>query len=248
MNINELQQIIAKNVRYFREFRRYTQEQLAARVDGLDTRTITRIENSEHSPTLETLGKVATALGLPIERLFMAPLNDHPLHRLNSLFNGIREYQILAQENGIKDIFQDNGGKLLQVLLATGLSNLAGREGNDARDRFGREYELKSVNINLTKSFSTHHHMNPTIIAKYRQVDWVFAIYADIELMSVFLMKPHHLEYYYSQWESKWHETNGKDINNPKIPVNFVVQYGIKLFEKQPYTDIPFVDITRFTQ
>ncbi len=247
MNINDLQLIIAKNVRYFREINNYTQEQLAHFADGLDPRAITRIENLEHTPTLETLGKVASALRLPIERLFMAPLNDHPLHRLNSLFSGIREYQILAQENGIKDIFQDNGGKLLQVLLATGLMNLPGREGNDARDRFNREYELKSVNIQLTKSFSTHHHMNPTIIAKYRQVDWVFAIYADIELISVYLMKPYHLEFYYSQWVNKWNETGGKDINNPKIPVNFVMEHGIKLFEKLPHTDIPFVDITQFT-
>ncbi len=58
-----------------------------------------------------------------------------------------------------------------------GLENLPGREGNDARDAFGREYELKSLNRKLVKGFSTHHHLNPTIIAKYRTVDWIFAIY-----------------------------------------------------------------------
>jgi hypothetical protein len=46
-----------------------------------------------------------------------------------------------------------------------GLRILSGREGNDAVDANGREYELKSVNIELTSAFSTHHHMNPTIIA-----------------------------------------------------------------------------------
>lgn len=34
----------------------------------------------------------------------------------------------------------------------------------------GREYELKSVNIWLTDSFSTNHHINKTIIDKYRDV------------------------------------------------------------------------------
>src|SRR3546814_1518244 len=38
------------------------------------------------------------------------------------------------------------------------------REGNDAVDQEGREYELKSVNIWLTASFSTNHHVNVPII------------------------------------------------------------------------------------
>ena len=75
------------------------------------------------------------------------------------------------------DVFQDNGGKLLQILLLLGLKIIPGREGNDAVDASGREYELKSVNIELTHGFSTHHHMNPLIIAKYRKVPWVFAVY-----------------------------------------------------------------------
>jgi hypothetical protein len=59
----------------------------------------------------------------------------------------------------------------------TGLEVIPGREGNDAKDSNGNEFELKSVNIALTKSFSTHHHINPRIIEKYRQVDWIFAVY-----------------------------------------------------------------------
>lgn len=54
---------------------------------------------------------------------------------------------------------------------------LPGREGNDAKDASGAEFELKTVNVLKTKSFSTHHHLNPVILAKYRQVDWFFAIY-----------------------------------------------------------------------
>jgi hypothetical protein len=154
-------------------------------------------------------------------------MEPHPdLPRLEALLPYVREYQALASRHGIHDIFQDNGGKLLQVLLITGLECLVGREGNDARDATGREYELKSINVILTKGFSTHHHLNPTIIAKYRLVDWIFAIYEGIELQEIFLLTPQQLEPFFLQWEAKWYATGGKDINNPKIPVSFVVKNG----------------------
>ena len=151
---------------------------------------------------------------------------------MERLFPYIREYQALASKHGIGDIFQDNGGKLLQLLLVTGLRCIGSREGNDAVDAEGKEYELKSVNVLLTKSFSTHHHMNPVILAKYRQVDWLLAIYEGIELQEIYWMKPAMLEPYFSSWEKKWHESGGKDINNPKIPVKFVVERGESVYRK----------------
>jgi hypothetical protein len=160
-------------------------------------------------------------------------MKPHPdIKELERLFPYIREYQALASKHGIGDIFQDNGGKLLQLLLITGLKDAGSREGNDARDEEGREYELKSVNTLLTHSFSTHHHMNPTILAKYRRVDWVFAIYEGIELQAIYRMKPAGLEPYFSKWETKWHDSGGKDINNPKIPVKFVVEQGELVHQK----------------
>jgi hypothetical protein len=154
-------------------------------------------------------------------------MKSHPdKHILDELFPYLRQYQELANAHGINDIFQDNGGKLLQVLLITGLDVLPGREGNDAKDADGNEYELKSVNIELTQSFSTHHHMNPGIITKYRQVIWIFAVYRGIELQSLYKMTHEGLEPYLSKWEHDWHTNGGKDINNPKIPLKFVMQYG----------------------
>jgi hypothetical protein len=149
---------------------------------------------------------------------------------LDNLFPYIQRYQELALKHGINDIFQDNGGKILQVLLVTGLEVLLGREGNDAKDADGNEYELKSVNIALTKSFSTHHHINPRIIAKYRQVDWIFAIYHEINLVSIYKLTPHDLECFYIKWSDKWNESGGKDINNPKIPVKYVMEHGELLY------------------
>ena len=151
----------------------------------------------------------------------------HPdYQRLLELWPAVEEYQGLANAHGIRDIFQDNGGKLLQVLLLLNLRDLPGREGNDAVDVDGREYELKSVNIALTTQFSTHHHMNPVIIAKYRQVPWVFAVYDHIALQSAYIIEPEGLEPYFEKWEAKWHRDGGKDINNPKIPVRFVAEHG----------------------
>lgn len=154
--------------------------------------------------------------------------------KLEELMPALREYQKLAVEHGINDIFQDNGGKLLQVVLLLGLKVLPGREGNDAKDTDGLEYELKSVNTDLTKTFSTHHHINPVIVAKYRKIGWIFAVYCGIELQSVYLLPPEKLEVFFTAWERKWHECGGKDINNPKIPLKYVVEQGKLLYGTKP--------------
>ena len=150
--------------------------------------------------------------------------------KLDRIWPSIVEYQKLASRHGIDDIFQDNGGKILQVLLITGLRRVMGREGNDAVDDDGQEYELKSVNIALTKSFSTHHHMNPTIIAKYRKVPWIFAVYHGIELLEIYRLEPSDMEPWYRKWDDKWHADGGKDINNPKVPLTYVRDHGKKLY------------------
>lgn len=150
---------------------------------------------------------------------------------LNALFPHIRKYQELATKHGIDDIFQDNGGKLLQVLLITGLKVLPGREGNDAVDKEGNEYELKSVNILKTQSFSTHHHLNHAIIDKYQQVDWIFAVYEGIELQSIYRLTPKQLAFYFEKW-SKQLNDGRSHINNPKIPLKYVKQHGFLIHEK----------------
>jgi len=142
----------------------------------------------------------------------------------------IREYQALATAHGIDDIFQDNGGKFLQMLLALNLQGIPGREGNDAVDTKGREYELKSVNIWLTAGFSTNHHINIPIIEKYRRARWVFAIYEGIEMRRALFVPAAKLELYFSKWEKKWNAER-KDINNPKVPLKFVFDHGECLFD-----------------
>lgn len=160
---------------------------------------------------------------------------NHPdWARLEALMPTVREFQALALEHGIEDVFQDNGGKILQMLLALNLKNIPGREGNDAVDSDGREYELKSVNIWLTDSFSTNHHINIPIINKYRDVRWVFAIYEGIELRRAYRLAPDQLEPYFTDWEAKW-IAREKDLNNPKIPRTFVMDVGQLVYtDNQP--------------
>ncbi len=136
----------------------------------------------------------------------------------------IREYQALAAEHGIGDVFQDNGGKVLQTLLVLNLAQLPGREGHDARDSDGNEYELKTLNRRLTSSFSTNHHLNQAIIAKYRTAKaWFFSVYDGIELKAIYKVPSSALEPYFSEWESR---CRSGDLNNPKIPLSHVRENG----------------------
>lgn len=230
---------IARNIIRLRKEQGKSQETLAYEAE-IDRTYIGYIENRKHNVSLGVLCAIANALGVTIDELLQEPAEDgeSDIAKLNRLFPAIREYQALALEHGIDDIFQDNGGKLLQVLLITDLDNLPGREGNDAIDEDGNEYELKSLNLNLTKSFSTHHHMNPTIIAKYRQVDWIFAVYNGIEIMEIYRLTPEDIEPYYTKWETKWHDDGGKDINNPKISLKYVRQVGKVIYKSDGSNNI----------
>lgn len=238
--IEDLLQIIALNVVKYRKQLGLTQEDLAYKAE-IDRTYIGYIENAKQNISTEKLCSIAKALKVDVAALMQREIEPElvsepqaaygAIEIFNLIFPSLQMLQDLASKNGINDIFQDNGGKLLQVLLITGLSDLPGREGNDAIDEDGNEYELKSVNVSLTKSFSTHHHMNPVIIEKYRKVDWIFAVYRGIEILEIHRLTPEDLEPYYTKWETKWHNDGGKDINNPKIPLKYVREVGTLLYE-----------------
>lgn len=149
------------------------------------------------------------------------------LERLESAIMGIREMQNLADEYGIHDILQDNGGKVLQVLILLGLRNAPSREGNDAIDADENEYELKTINRSLNKNagVTTHHHLNKDIINKYRKVKaWYIAIYEGIELKEIYRVNPTILEPLFQKWEQRV-ELEGP-LNNPKISITKYVKKG----------------------
>jgi len=177
---------------------------------------------------------IATLIAAPVSPSLVEPVEEavttenersSDLERLQSAFEGIREMQQLADEYGISDILQDNGGKVLQVLILLGLRISPGREGNDAIDAEGNEYELKTLNRSLNKNagVTTHHHLNKDILKKYRSVKaWYIAIYEAIELMEIYKVLPATLEVKFKEWEVKLEKQDS--INNPKIPMKLVKQ------------------------
>jgi hypothetical protein len=73
--------------------------------------------------------------------------------------------------------------------------------------------------------------LNPIIIKKYREVNWIFAIYEGVVLRSIYLLTREQMEFFFSRWEAKRYADGGKDINNPKIPLRYVVEYGVLIFK-----------------
>jgi hypothetical protein len=107
-----------------------------------------------------------------------------------------------------------------------------GREGNDAIDAEGNEYELKTINKLLSKSVTTHHHLNLDILAKYRAVKaWYIAVYEGIVLKAIYKVNPTVLEVKFSYWESRI--IGGMEsINNPKIPLGLIEREGELVYPK----------------
>ncbi|MGY3090958.1 transcriptional regulator with XRE-family HTH domain [Hymenobacter sp. UYAg731] len=240
-----IHRVLADNIRRIRKQRGLTQE-ILAETAGVNQTHVGNIENVRNSPSVEIIHRLALALGVPISKLFGGEENQptignrepealSPLDRLNELLPYLRQYQRLASEFGIGDIFQDNGGKLLQTLIITRLRNLPGSTGNDAQDEQGNEYELKTVNRSLTAAFSTHHHLSPAVLSKYRQVNWIFCVYAGIEVVELYLVRPQALEPYFSAWEARWEPAaggGGRHLNNPKIPIKFVQKVGRLIYKE----------------
>lgn len=194
----------------------------------LDIPITALLDDKVHTADLsETLGIAPLIYPLPEPIYDTDPAKEQQvsdLERLHSAFKGIREAQFLANEYGINDILQDNGGKVLQVLILLGLKISPGREGNDAVDVDGNEYELKTINRSLRKNagITTHHHLTKDILDKYRTVKaWYIAMYEGVELKEIYKVLPIALEPLFQQWEEK-SLTQGP-LNNPKIPLRYVL-------------------------
>ena len=93
------------------------------------------------------------------------------IREIENLWQSLHALEDIAKQNGINDIFQDNGAKVLQQLIYLNFNILSGREGNDAVSENGIEWEMKSINIETKATgFSTNHHTNHIIIEKYRNL------------------------------------------------------------------------------
>ncbi len=169
--------------------------------------------------------------------LFYSDEHKKKIERLENLWANLQALADMCKEYGIEDMLQDNGLKVMQQLVYLNMDFLPGREGNDSVSNSGTEWEMKSVNILLTSGFSTNHHTNHDIIAKYRKVPWSFAIYEGITLKEIYVMTPKKLEPIYQHWEELLKDGRSH-INNPKISVKFVRENGLKVYPIDPVNPI----------
>lgn len=154
---------------------------------------------------------------------------------IEALWPGIEAFQKLATQYGVSDIFADNGGKVVQLAIATGLDIVPGRLGADYIDRLGNTYEVKTINLSgekkpKSRGFTTNHHLTHSTIAKYRERRWVFAIYDNIRLMEAYLVEAVDMEPIFLKWSTQLRDQD--HINNPKIPVEFVREIGTVMYMK----------------
>lgn len=156
--------------------------------------------------------------------------NQHKekIKKMDVLWHSFAMMSEVAKEYGIDDIFQDNNAKLVQQLTYLNFKALPGREGNDAVDENSVEWEMKSANQELVSGFSTHHHLNNVILAKYRKIPWAFSIYSHTVLKEIYIMTNKKLEPIFLNWEKKLKTVTS--INNPKIPLKFVRENGVNVF------------------
>lgn len=153
---------------------------------------------------------------------------------LYTSFEGVLAYQKLAEQYGIKDIFQDAGGKMVQILIQLGLDLCPERKGPDAKDRSGNFYEIKTLDINnRSKAFTTNHHLTENTVESYRERKWVFGVYNHIELMELYLVDPEELEQYFETWLSRLEVSGRNHLNNPTIPLKFVRNHGKLAYSKE---------------
>lgn len=154
-----------------------------------------------------------------------------------------RQLQVIATDHGIHNVMTDNGYQELVILTLFGLTRLR-REGNDARDDQGREYELKTVGrmssdgvIKRSLSITTEHTMTLANIDRYRAVFlWIVAVFNQTLPEVIYEIAPAALEPYFATWERRLRERDpaGTDplnhINNPKIPLWFIAQHGVRIW------------------
>lgn len=147
------------------------------------------------------------------------------------LWSQLRTLQDIAQEFGIDNIFQDNGAEILQQLIYLNMKAVPGREGNDGVDVNGCEWEMKSLDISKgNQGITTNHHLNASIIEKYRTVPWSVSIYDGIHLKKIYVVGNEQLQPLFANWEEQLQTV--ESINNPKIPLSYIEENGVLIYQE----------------
>lgn len=177
-----------------------------------------------------------TADGIPK----LVPTGD--IRRVIELGIGL---QAEASAHAIHNVFDDGGYKELILLRLFNLRKLD-RVGDDAEDVDGRRYEIKTVariaasgSRKPSLSVTTEHTLTRTNLDRYRQTYlWIVAVFDQAHPEGIYEIPPGLLEPYFTRWEARLElqEELRKEggapvhLNNPKIPLSFIVENGIQIW------------------
>ncbi|MEV6821291.1 hypothetical protein AB0M72_21310 [Nocardiopsis dassonvillei] len=155
------------------------------------------------------------------------------------------ELQKNASKYNIHNVFDDGGYKELLLLTLFGLKKL-GRTGDDAADGNGNQYEIKTVarmsssgSRKSSLSVTTEHTLTLENIRRYRSVHlWIVAVFNQAQPEEIFEITPMALEPKFKKWEERlieqknnWVEGGAQPhLNNPKIPLNFIKEHGVRVW------------------
>lgn len=153
--------------------------------------------------------------------------------------------QAEASVHNIHNVFDDGGYKELILLRLFNLRKLH-REGDDAVDSEGRLYEIKTVARVSSRGarkrslfVTTEHTLTVMNIRRYRNAFlWIVAVFDQSSPEAIFEIEPARLEPYFSTWERRIREQTAAStgahapphLNNPKIPLTFIQQNGIRVW------------------
>lgn len=151
--------------------------------------------------------------------------------------------QEMATAHHIHNVFDDGGYKELLLLTLFNLTKL-GREGDDAEDPQGRRYEIKTVarmsSAGVRKrslGITTEHTLTHANIERYRRTFlWIVAVFDQARPEAIYEITPAKLEPFFAKWEAALDRQEGvrspdsapSHINNPKIPLRFIEEFGIQ--------------------
>ena len=111
INLSNLRDLLANNLRAFRRKSRLSQSKLAEKA-GISTQYIAMIELSRQFPTPEVLERIATALGIKSHELFIvAPTPENAMERLHKdIIKEVREVIIEVLGYALTDKQKKNKG------------------------------------------------------------------------------------------------------------------------------------------
>ena len=228
MKAQELRNRIAENVKSLREARGWTQDELAAKANLSEARAVSRVENTEHSSSLDTVVKLASAFEIDPCILYQPIFKQGIENTHVTLAQIIDRLERYANSLGIEGIISEKG-KLLQIYSCAKLARSKNKQGTRALDESGNACEIRIIDLNSTKSFLVNYQITEVLISEYKTVNWIFATFSGNTLTNIYSAKFNDLKDYFGKWKAKLDIEEVSELRNPKIPSSFILKVGTRI-------------------